>query len=89
MRFVAIGSLVLINLLVGVLCDVVSTVAGMESEDANVGSIQSELEEALPTLQDGDITKTEFYEILENQETKRTMQLAKRVPCSSLYISVA
>mmetsp|Transcript_88322 Transcript_88322/g.258153 ORF Transcript_88322/g.258153 Transcript_88322/m.258153 type:complete len:298 (-) Transcript_88322:1733-2626(-) len=75
--FVLIATLTVMNMLIGVLCEVVSAVAAAEREDLAVQYAKSKLEKIFNEVLDEDgnkaISKQEFVQIINNQEATRTM----------------
>eukprot|EP00927_Polykrikos_kofoidii_P040958 TRINITY_DN3490_c0_g1_i2.p1 TRINITY_DN3490_c0_g1~~TRINITY_DN3490_c0_g1_i2.p1 ORF type:complete len:741 (-),score=132.20 TRINITY_DN3490_c0_g1_i2:27-2249(-) len=74
--FVLIGSLTIMNMLVGVLCEVVSAVAATEQEEMLVTYVNDKLSKVMALLDTdggGTISKTEFCEILENVDAVRCL----------------
>mmetsp|Transcript_18211 Transcript_18211/g.38845 ORF Transcript_18211/g.38845 Transcript_18211/m.38845 type:complete len:400 (-) Transcript_18211:8-1207(-) len=69
--FILMGALTVMNMLIGVLCEVVSEVAATEKEDMMVSLVTSKMERIVGQLdEDGDlrISKAEFASILEVPE---------------------
>merc|ERR1719362_249066 len=67
--FVLLASLTVMNMLIGVICEVVSAVAVTEQETNKVGYVKEKIEELMAhSATDGDnlISKEEFKEMLEN-----------------------
>eukprot|EP00928_Gymnodinium_smaydae_P097682 TRINITY_DN8907_c1_g6_i1.p1 TRINITY_DN8907_c1_g6~~TRINITY_DN8907_c1_g6_i1.p1 ORF type:complete len:774 (+),score=213.81 TRINITY_DN8907_c1_g6_i1:258-2324(+) len=74
--FVLIGSLTVLNMLIGVLCEVVSAVAATEQEEMLVNYVHEKLSHVMSLLDSdggGTISKREFMEILENVEAVRCL----------------
>merc|ERR1719217_1878795 len=68
MAFVLLSSLTILNMLIGVLCEVVSAVAEAEKEKAVVTYVKSQLIDVLTDLDSdgtGTISKEEFAVLLE------------------------
>jgi len=75
--FALLAALTVMNMLIGVLCEVVSAVAATEKEEMLVGYVNGKLRKVVDLLDtDGDlkISKVEFVEILENMEAARALQ---------------
>eukprot|EP00927_Polykrikos_kofoidii_P084895 TRINITY_DN9081_c0_g1_i2.p1 TRINITY_DN9081_c0_g1~~TRINITY_DN9081_c0_g1_i2.p1 ORF type:complete len:652 (-),score=149.45 TRINITY_DN9081_c0_g1_i2:16-1971(-) len=76
--FVLISALTVMNMLIGVLCEVVSAVAATEKEQLTVTYVKGQVQEILRqggVDQDGDgmISKVEFAQILENAQAARIL----------------
>mmetsp|Transcript_52606 Transcript_52606/g.125647 ORF Transcript_52606/g.125647 Transcript_52606/m.125647 type:complete len:753 (+) Transcript_52606:112-2370(+) len=75
--FVLLASLTVMNMLIGVLCEVVQTVAATEKEEMLVSYVNMKLHDVVHLLdQDGDmkISKSEFTRILESAEACRCLE---------------
>jgi len=75
--FVLLAALTVMNMLIGVLCEVVSAVAATEREEMLVGYVNGRLRSVVAILDmDGDnqISKREFVQILENSDAVRCLQ---------------
>lgn len=75
--FVLLGALTVMNMLIGVLCEVVSAVAATEREEMLVGYVNRKVRKIVEELdQDGGgtISKDEFVQILENMEAVKALQ---------------
>jgi len=75
--FVLLAALTVMNMLIGVLCEVVSAVAATEREEMLVGYVNGRLRSVVAILdKDGDnqISKREFVQILENSDAVRCLQ---------------
>ena len=73
--FVLMASLTVMNMLIGVLCEVISAVASTEKERLNVAFVKEKLQEimtqtGLDENGDGQFSKAEFMQILQNQEAE-------------------
>jgi len=69
--FVALAALMVMNMLIGVLCEVVSNVASIEKEEIMVTFVHDKLQTVMNEIDadgDGNISKTEFSKILSNPE---------------------
>jgi uncharacterized membrane protein YhaH (DUF805 family) len=69
--FIAIAALMVMNMLIGVLCEVVSKVAETEKEEMQVIYLKSKIERIVRSLDsnsDMNISSTEFMQILENPD---------------------
>jgi len=75
--FLLIATLTVMNMLIGVLCEVVSAVAAAEREDLAIAYARSKLRRIFDNVLDEDhnqnISKSEFVKIIENGEATRTM----------------
>ncbi|CAE8620225.1 unnamed protein product, partial [Polarella glacialis] len=74
--FVLVGALTIMNMLIGVLCEVVSGVAAAEKEDMIVNFVKSKMQEVVDKLDtDGDqmISRAEFNQIMSQQEAVRVL----------------
>eukprot|EP00404_Azadinium_spinosum_P019223 CAMPEP_0180490978 /NCGR_PEP_ID=MMETSP1036_2-20121128/39405_1 /TAXON_ID=632150 /ORGANISM="Azadinium spinosum, Strain 3D9" /LENGTH=429 /DNA_ID=CAMNT_0022499211 /DNA_START=1 /DNA_END=1290 /DNA_ORIENTATION=- len=77
MLFVLLAALTVMNMLIGVLCEVVSVVAAVEKEEMAVNFVKARLHGILRSLDkdgDGMISKTEFEKLLENPDTAKAFQ---------------
>jgi len=75
--FIALAALMVMNMLIGVLCEVVSAVAATEKEDMTVCFVHSKLKDIIRELdQDGNMTISvdEFEQILSNPIASKTLQ---------------
>jgi len=75
--FVLLAALTVMNMLIGVLCEVVSVVAAIEKEEMLVNYVNEKLQKVMAILDaDGDetISKSEFLQILENVDAARCLQ---------------
>merc|ERR1711865_713055 len=71
LAFILIAALTVMNMLVGVLCEVVSAVAATEQEEMLVNYVNAKLSEVMALLDSdggGSISKVEFLQILENDD---------------------
>lgn len=74
--FALLAALTVMNMLIGVLCEVVSAVAATEKEEMLVGYVNGKLRQVVDLMDaDGDcqISKNEFVNILENMEASRAL----------------
>lgn len=76
--FVLISALTVLNMLIGVLCEVVNAVAATEREELTVTYVKSKLQETLikgglDLDNDGVISREEFVQILDNTHAARTL----------------
>eukprot|EP00929_Paragymnodinium_shiwhaense_P052959 TRINITY_DN2651_c0_g2_i1.p1 TRINITY_DN2651_c0_g2~~TRINITY_DN2651_c0_g2_i1.p1 ORF type:complete len:846 (+),score=209.53 TRINITY_DN2651_c0_g2_i1:81-2618(+) len=74
--FILIGSLTVMNMLVGVLCEVVSAVAATEQEEMLVTYVHDRLSQVMSMLDadgGGTISKKEFLQILDNVDAVRCL----------------
>merc|ERR1719356_605352 len=70
--FVVFAALMVMNMLIGVLCEVVSAVASTEKEEMNVLALRSKLAEAMDKLDqnmNGKLTEKEFVRIMGDMKT--------------------
>lgn len=75
--FVAIAALMVMNILIGVLCEVVSAVAETEREEMTVSFVKGKMKAIVDHIDedgDGTISKKEFSKILEKFEAVSTLQ---------------
>merc|ERR1712151_1209243 len=75
--FVLLASLTVMNMLIGVLCEVVSAVAATEKEEMLVTYVHQKLHKVVTMLDTdggGTISKNEFVKILENGDAVRCLQ---------------
>jgi len=78
--FVMIASMTMMNMLIGVLCEVVTAVSSTEKESLEVAFVKCKLQEVLLTIfpskagQELSITKGEYEMILENPQAARLLQ---------------
>merc|ERR1740127_5394 len=74
--FILLGALTVLNMLVGVLCEVVSAVAATEQEEMLVNYVNEKISRVMALLDSdggGSISKKEFLEILDNVEAVRCL----------------
>lgn len=75
--FVLLAALTLMNMLIGVLCEVVSAVAATEREEMLVGYVNRKVRQIVEELDKdggGSISKDEFAHILENRDAIGALQ---------------
>jgi voltage-gated sodium channel len=76
--YILLAALTVMNMLVGVLCEVVQAVAASEREEASLRLVKSKVERIFfENKKDKDndtISKQEFQRIIENQEAARALQ---------------
>lgn len=75
--FVLIAALTVMNMLIGVLCEVVNAVAATEKEEMLVTYVNQKLQRVVSLLDadgGGTISKKEFLQILENTDAVRCLQ---------------
>jgi hypothetical protein len=78
--FVALAALMVMNMLIGVLCEVVSAVAGTEKEEMLLSALKSKLEEIMAEIdedQSGRISRDEFLKLVT--DPKAAAMLANEV----------
>jgi len=66
--YLLLGSLTVMNMLIGVICEVVNTVSEVEGEEMLVGNVQEKIQKLLPELDsdhDGMVSDKEFKKMLE------------------------
>jgi len=76
--FVLISSFTVLNMLIGVLCEVVSATAANEEEKALVSEVRTRLLKVygeIDTSGDGTLSKEEFMEMGNNQEVVESLEL--------------
>merc|ERR1712054_705511 len=74
--FILIGALTVMNMLVGVLCEVVSAVASTEQEEMLVNYVNGKLTSVMDMLDSdggGSISKIEFMQIIDNSEAVKCL----------------
>jgi hypothetical protein len=76
--FILAASLTVMNMLIGVLCEVVSSVASSEREASSFALVKSKVEKVFYELGldsdgDGTITRAEFTKIVENREAAKSI----------------
>jgi len=72
LAFVVFAALMVMNMLIGVLCEVVSAVASTEKEEMNVLALRGRLAEAMDKLdqnRNGRLTEKEFVQIMSDLKT--------------------
>lgn len=79
MLFVLIASLTVMNMLIGILCEVVSVVSAVEKENCLLNFVRSRMQEmlresGLDADGDGMINKTEFEKLIELPEAAMALQ---------------
>lgn len=77
MIFVLLASMTVMNMLVGVLVDVVSTVSKVEKEEISVNLVKNHLMQIIDSLdgnKNGAISKLEFEALLEKPKAARALQ---------------
>jgi len=79
--FLLISSLTVMNMLIGVLCEVVAAVAATEKEESSVAYVKWQIRDimkkgGLDLDGDGMISKEEFVKILDNPQATRTLSNA-------------
>lgn len=77
--YILIASLVVMNMLVGILCEVVSVVSTVEKEELLINYVKGALQEmimsaGLDVNGDNRISRPEFETLLENREAARALQ---------------
>mmetsp|Transcript_39677 Transcript_39677/g.71399 ORF Transcript_39677/g.71399 Transcript_39677/m.71399 type:complete len:534 (+) Transcript_39677:98-1699(+) len=75
--FILLASCTVLNMLIGVLCEVVSAVADNEKEEMNLAFVSDKLHSLLYNLdedRDGHISKAEFMKILSFPEAVRALE---------------
>jgi len=77
--FVLVSTLTVMNMLVGVLCEVVSAVASAEKEELSVSIVKTKLERVFDELGLGHsttatVSRMQFNQILENHDAARAIQ---------------
>lgn len=75
--FLLLVALTMMNMLIGLLCDIVKSVSEEEQEALDLHFVEGKLKEILLSIDanhDGMITKVEFLSILHNQEVFKALQ---------------
>eukprot|EP00929_Paragymnodinium_shiwhaense_P110754 TRINITY_DN7799_c0_g3_i1.p1 TRINITY_DN7799_c0_g3~~TRINITY_DN7799_c0_g3_i1.p1 ORF type:complete len:859 (-),score=176.57 TRINITY_DN7799_c0_g3_i1:95-2485(-) len=75
--FILFASVLIMNMLIGVLCDVVSAVAAVEKEEMLVKYVQEKLEKVMAIIDEdggGTISRDEFMLILDHHEATDALQ---------------
>jgi len=75
--FVCLSAITLMNLLIGVVCELMSSVAATEKEERNISIVKDRLSKVLNSIDrdgDGTISEQEFYEMLDNDECVGTLE---------------
>lgn len=76
MTFLLIGQQTIMNMLIGVICEVIGTVAEVEKEELMVASVKEKIGLLLPSVDvdsDGIICRAEFINLLKMPEAVRTL----------------
>mmetsp|Transcript_62186 Transcript_62186/g.103325 ORF Transcript_62186/g.103325 Transcript_62186/m.103325 type:complete len:731 (-) Transcript_62186:86-2278(-) len=77
MLFIALAALMVMNMLIGILCEVVSAVAATEKEQMRVDFVKGKMEEVVSALDnDGDmmISKAEFIQIMQHHDAVHALE---------------
>eukprot|EP00927_Polykrikos_kofoidii_P073260 TRINITY_DN6930_c0_g3_i1.p1 TRINITY_DN6930_c0_g3~~TRINITY_DN6930_c0_g3_i1.p1 ORF type:complete len:626 (+),score=131.73 TRINITY_DN6930_c0_g3_i1:165-2042(+) len=75
--FILLAAVLLMNMLIGVLCEVVSAVSEIESEEILVSYVESKLTKVMALIDEdggGTISRDEFNQILDNAEAIDALQ---------------
>jgi len=75
--FVLLSACTVLNMLIGILCEVVTTVTAVEKEEMTVMFVTNKLQKVLKKLDsnnDGQLSKAEFERILEVPEAARALE---------------
>jgi len=77
--FILIASLTVMNMLIGVICEVVSAVAATERESLNLGFVRDKIEELMTEGEadedsDGKISKKEFVKLMNQEKALEILQ---------------
>eukprot|EP00445_Apocalathium_hangoei_P082382 CAMPEP_0204181354 /NCGR_PEP_ID=MMETSP0361-20130328/51827_1 /ASSEMBLY_ACC=CAM_ASM_000343 /TAXON_ID=268821 /ORGANISM="Scrippsiella Hangoei, Strain SHTV-5" /LENGTH=690 /DNA_ID=CAMNT_0051140921 /DNA_START=141 /DNA_END=2210 /DNA_ORIENTATION=- len=75
--FILLAAFTILNMLIGVLCEVVSGVAAVEREKLTVAFVKFQLEKVMQQLDksgDGEISKVEFSQILDNATATKALE---------------
>lgn len=76
MLYVLLATVTVMNMLIGVLCEVVTTVAAVEKEALTVSFVKAKLEKVIKLIDEdgnGMISKEEFAKIMESKELVRAL----------------
>lgn len=87
--FVLIASATLLNMLIGVLCEVISAVAATEKDEISVNYVREKLQELLQIVDngDGEISKSEFVQMIDIPQTTQVLQDVGVDTCDLLDLS--
>eukprot|EP00747_Dinoflagellata_sp_TGD_P153008 gnl/TRDRNA2_/TRDRNA2_177356_c1_seq1.p1 gnl/TRDRNA2_/TRDRNA2_177356_c1~~gnl/TRDRNA2_/TRDRNA2_177356_c1_seq1.p1 ORF type:complete len:266 (-),score=59.46 gnl/TRDRNA2_/TRDRNA2_177356_c1_seq1:53-778(-) len=75
--YIALASLTVMNMLIGVLCEVISAVAAEENESASIDKIHEkfgQIVEELDQNKDGTLSWMEFQALIENPEATKALE---------------
>ena len=75
--FVLVATLTVMNMLVGILVEVISVIASVEKEQLLVSKVQRKLEEVMDLVgqsRDTDLTRRDFLELIRQPEAARVLQ---------------
>lgn len=77
--YILLASLTVMNMLVGILCEVVSVVSTVEKEELLINYVKSALQEMITKAEldlngDNRISRSEFEQLLDNREAARALQ---------------
>jgi voltage-gated sodium channel len=64
MLFVLISGLTVMNMLIGILCEIISCISAAEKEELQVGQLKADLQSLFDWSQDHEISKDEFLDLL-------------------------
>merc|ERR1711964_60178 len=76
--FILLASVTVLNMLIGVICEVVSATAAAEEEKSLVSEVRGRLNKvyaSIDTSGDGKISKDEFDGMAENDEVRESLEL--------------
>lgn len=76
LMYLLLSQLTILNMLIGILCDVVATVADVEKEEAFVRDMEAKVEalaQSLDTEQTGCVTKDEFDQVIHRQDVLQNL----------------
>lgn len=75
--FILVATLTVMNMLVGILVEVISVIASVEKEQLLVSKVQSKLEEVMDLVSlspENDLTQWEFVKLIQQPEAARVLQ---------------
>eukprot|EP00929_Paragymnodinium_shiwhaense_P106237 TRINITY_DN71475_c0_g3_i1.p1 TRINITY_DN71475_c0_g3~~TRINITY_DN71475_c0_g3_i1.p1 ORF type:complete len:1085 (-),score=296.00 TRINITY_DN71475_c0_g3_i1:406-3660(-) len=76
LAYMVVGALTLLNMLIGVICEVVAVVAKVEKESMTLETIKHEISFMLPSIdfsEDGTVTRDDFKKMLESKSAMKAL----------------